>query len=173
MPPNLMQASSRTRVRPPYLPAHPPGVVALKRAMDVIGGGILLVLALPVFASVSMALGTSGQHVFSRHRRVGRRGREFFCLKFQTMRPEADVLLHQFLNSNPQARAERQTSRKLRNDPRITLIGRKLMGVAENIIRQIEQRVAYDIEYINNWSIWLDMKIMLLTMVRLHRYHGF
>ena len=72
--------------------------------------------------------------------------RSFFCLKFQTMRPEADVL-HQSSDSNPQARAEWQTSRKLRNDPRITLIGRKLMGVAENIIRQIEQRVAYASRY--------------------------
>ncbi len=33
-------------------------------------------------------------------------------------------------------------------------------------LEKMEQRVQYDLEYIRNWSAWLDIKIMLLTLVR-------
>jgi len=36
--------------------------------------------------------------------------------------------------------------------------------------RDIEARVASDLEYINNWSLWMDVKVLLLTVrVIIHR----
>ena len=34
---------------------------------------------------------------------------------------------------------------------------------------KMEQRIKYDMEYLNNWSIWLDLKIILLTPIVLFR----
>ena len=38
---------------------------------------------------------------------------------------------------------------------------------------KMEKRVQYDLEYINNWSIWLDIKILLLTPLSLFRHQAY
>ena len=61
-----------------------------------------------------------------RHKRIGREGREFDCLKFRTMRRDADRALQEFLASNETARREWEMNPKLRSDPRVHPIGRLL-----------------------------------------------
>ena len=58
--------------------------------------------------------------------RVGRRGRMFGCVKLRTMRVDADEHLRDLLARNPELRREFNRDFKLRNDPRITRIGRVL-----------------------------------------------
>lgn len=59
-------------------------------------------------------------------RRIGLNGREFRCLKFRSMHVNSDEILAKLLRENREARAEWQADHKLRNDPRITALGRFL-----------------------------------------------
>ena len=61
----------------------------------------------------------------------------FGCLKFRTMRPDADQVLEQLLNCSPQLRTEWQQERKLRKDPRITAIGGFLRRYSVDELPQI------------------------------------
>ncbi len=64
--------------------------------------------------------------IFFAQRRIGRDGREFPCFKFRSMRVDAAELLKTLLATDAQARAEWAADHKLRNDPRITALGRFL-----------------------------------------------
>ena len=70
-------------------------------------------------------LSSSGP-VFYTQRRVGRNYQRFGCIKFRTMRADADVVLARFLEADPSLRAEFERDFKLKRDPRITAVGRFL-----------------------------------------------
>jgi undecaprenyl-phosphate galactose phosphotransferase len=98
----------------------------LKRAVDVAGSLGLLLILLPLLTLVVLAIACEGWPVLFRDTRVGRAGRKFNVLKFRTMVPDAESLLEQHLASNPTARDEWYRSFKLRDDPRVTRLGRFL-----------------------------------------------
>lgn len=94
-----------------------------KRGLDILGALVLLLVFAPLILAIGLLqIGGSGSIFFS-HRRVGRNGAQFGCLKFRTMVPDADRRLAEILESDPVARQEWAESRKLTNDPRITAIG--------------------------------------------------
>jgi exopolysaccharide production protein ExoY len=80
---------------------------------------------------------TSPGPVLFAHRRVGRHGRRFACLKFRTMAIDADAQLKALLDRDPAARAEWQRSQKLRRDPRVTSIGRFLRRTSLDELPQV------------------------------------
>lgn len=91
-----------------------------KRLLDLAAGLALLVAALPVIALVALVVkATSRGPVFFRHRRLGLDGREFDCLKFRTMRVNADEELAR--DELLRRRFEREF--KLKHDPRVTPAG--------------------------------------------------
>jgi undecaprenyl-phosphate galactose phosphotransferase len=94
-----------------------------KRAFDIIIGAVLVVLASPLLLAIALLIRCEGRTVLFRHRRIGRNGAPFWCLKFRTMRPDAEAILKDLLNTHPAARAEWERDFKLRCDPRITQIG--------------------------------------------------
>ena len=96
----------------------------LKRIFDLVAtvlGGIVLSPFLLALA-VMVAIDNHGRVIFA-HRRVGRGGREFPCYKFQTMVPDAQERLQEYLAANPEARREWEENFKLTNDPRVTKLG--------------------------------------------------
>jgi exopolysaccharide biosynthesis polyprenyl glycosylphosphotransferase len=96
---------------------------ALKRAFDVIVGGVLFVLALPVFAAIGLAiLIQDGRPVLYRQERCGRNGLRFMIWKFRTMTIGADA---QQAELEPLNEASGPIF-KIRNDPRVTPLGRFL-----------------------------------------------
>ena len=98
---------------------------ALKRAFDL--GSVIVILALFGWLMVIIAISvriSGGSKVLYGHTRVGRRGRLFQCLKFRSMVSNSDEVLRNLLASDPDARAEWDRDFKLKNDPRITRIGR-------------------------------------------------
>jgi lipopolysaccharide/colanic/teichoic acid biosynthesis glycosyltransferase len=97
-----------------------------KRAFDVIGALALGLLFSPLIALIIIAIRLGGQPVLFRHRRIGLHGRAFSCLKFRTMVPNAEQTLRRLLDEHPEIRDEWTENHKLRNDPRITTIGRFL-----------------------------------------------
>ena len=99
---------------------------ATKRTVDIVGTIMIALLFSPVLITVCLALWLQGGPVIYRHRRVGRGGRTFECLKFRTMIPNADQVLRELLETNPELKREWVEDHKLRNDPRVTLVGRFL-----------------------------------------------
>lgn len=98
-----------------------------KRALDVIVASTALVLSLPLMAIAALLIKvTMGGSVLFAHRRVGFNGRSFNCYKFRTMVEGAEHLLDEYLACHPQAAEEWQATQKLKNDPRITLLGQVL-----------------------------------------------
>ncbi len=110
----------------------------VKRAFDVLCATVILILTLPVFAFVAVAIkmDRSGP-VFYRHRRIGLGGREFDCLKFSSMIPDGDQVLAAYLARNPEAAEEWTQKRKLTDDPRVTPIGRFLRRSSLDELPQI------------------------------------
>jgi Undecaprenyl-phosphate galactose phosphotransferase WbaP len=99
----------------------------LKRAIDVIGAGLALLLFLPLMLVVAamIKLTAPGPVLFA-HRRLGKDGKSFHCLKFRSMVTNSAEVLAQHLATNEQARAEWARDHKLRDDPRITPLGKFL-----------------------------------------------
>ncbi|HIQ37691.1 MAG TPA: sugar transferase, partial [Desulfocapsa sulfexigens] len=67
-----------------------------------------------------------GGPVFYQHLRITATGKEFKCLKFLSMVVDAEEQLQQLLADNPEQREEWERSFKLKNDPRITRLGKFL-----------------------------------------------
>lgn len=100
---------------------------AIKRAMDLVMAVTILAILSPVFIAVYLVIKIfdPGPALFS-HLRVGRDGRMFKVHKFRTMRVDAQERLDEVLASDPAAAAEWAQFQKLRNDPRVTVVGRFL-----------------------------------------------
>jgi lipopolysaccharide/colanic/teichoic acid biosynthesis glycosyltransferase len=97
-----------------------------KRLTDVLGSAALLLFLSPLLATIWVLVRTDGGPALFRHDRIGRGGAPFRCLKFRTMVPDSDRLLHDLVARDPRAAAEWRERRKLSGDPRITRIGRFL-----------------------------------------------
>lgn len=108
-----------------------------KRALDVIGAGLGLVLLAPFFLVVALLVRADGGPAFFAHQRVGRGGKLFGCLKFRSMVIDSQARLEALLASDPAARAEWEATRKLKNDPRITRIGRFLRSTSLDELPQL------------------------------------
>jgi exopolysaccharide production protein ExoY len=99
----------------------------IKRLLDIAIAGTALFIAAPIIVMIAIAIKfTMGGPVIFGHQRVGRHGRNFYCLKFRSMARNGDEVLHQFLDANPAAQLEWSQKQKLANDPRITRFGRIL-----------------------------------------------
>jgi undecaprenyl-phosphate galactose phosphotransferase len=97
-----------------------------------------LVVILPVMAAIAILirLDSPGPAIF-KHRRVGRHGRSFPCYKFRTMVPNAQELLAQYLASDPAIRAEWERDFKLKDDPRVSRIGKFLRATSLDELPQL------------------------------------
>jgi lipopolysaccharide/colanic/teichoic acid biosynthesis glycosyltransferase len=124
----------------PACPVPPPRLVLhalLKRALDIVGALVLLVLCAPLMALIALMVARDGGPVFYAHRRVGRHGAGFDCLKFRSMVQDADLRLAALLERDPVARAEWEARRKLRRDPRVTAVGRFLRASSLDELPQL------------------------------------
>lgn len=100
---------------------------ATKRVMDVCIALVALIILAPlmivVFLIIKMTMG--GPVIFG-HDRVGLNGRTFRCLKFRSMVRDAEQVLREHLANSPEAAEEWRQTRKLKDDPRVTRLGRVL-----------------------------------------------
>ena len=203
----LLRASNHLKQLPSQL---------LKRLLDQLGALLLLMVLMPVMTLIALRLLREDGPVLFWHERIGRHGRAFPCPKFRTMTPDADARLEALLQRCPQSQQEWATSRKLRDDPRITPLGRflretsldelpqlwsvlkgemslvgprpvtraELSHYGENVsyyqqvlpgitgLWQVSgrsdadypTRVALDVWYVRNWSVWTDVVILLKTV---------
>jgi lipopolysaccharide/colanic/teichoic acid biosynthesis glycosyltransferase len=194
-----------------------------KRLVDVVGAVLALVCAVPITIAIAIAIRLdSPGPVFFRQWRIGIGGRRFRMFKFRTMRVGADeekaLLAELNVCGDPQLF-------KIRDDPRVTPVGRFLrewsldelpqflnvllgdmslvgprplpesdvVGYEEHHFRRLgakpgisglwqvsgrsdvvsfEEMVRLDTEYIDHWSLWLDFRILLLTLPAVLRRTG-
>lgn len=197
---------------------------ALKRGLDLLLASAGLVLIAPLMAVIWLGLLREGGAPIFAQTRLGREGRRFRCLKFRTMRPDAEDRLALLLECSPEARAEWTRHQKLAGDPRITRLGRMLRASSLDELPQLinvlrgemslvgprpiiapevpgyaadrayfesdafedyagctpgltglwqvcgrhqtahAERIRLDRWYARNWSIWLDIVILLRTV---------
>lgn len=98
-----------------------------KRGFDIIFSFFALFFSMPFFLLISLLVKLEdGGPVFYRHKRITAAGKEFNCLKFRTMRVGADNELEGILKNDLKMREEWAKSYKLKNDPRVTRIGKIL-----------------------------------------------
>ena len=109
----------------------------LKRSFDVAAAAAMLLAFLPLFGLICFILLTQGRPLLIRHRRVGRGGATFPCLKFRTMVVDSDAVLQRHLAEDPAAREEWEATRKLKNDPRVTALGRVLRKTSIDELPQL------------------------------------
>nr|MBO2500834.1 sugar transferase [Acidimicrobiia bacterium] len=192
--------------------AATPFQLAVKRAIDIIGATIALVLLSPVFLVVAIAVKLSSPGpVLFKQTRIGKYGEPFTFLKFRSMRVGADNEKRNLIDLNEVD----GPVFKIREDPRITSVGRflrktsldelpqllhvlsgrmSLVGVRPPVPEEVAEYSAYerqrllikpgltciwqvsgrsdldfrtwmrmDLEYIENWSLALDLKLILKT----------
>lgn len=202
-----------------------PGSLALKRILDVSVALLLLILSIPFAAVIALliVLDSRGPVLFT-HTRIGKGNRTFRLHKFRTMVRDADEVLEHYLDTHPDLRAEWTETHKLKNDPRITRVGRLLRrssldelpqlisvlrgemsmvgprpivedevakyGPAFNLYLQVKPgltglwqssgrtdtsyrtRVALDLRYLTERTLWLDLRILLKTVRVVLLGHG-
>lgn len=78
-----------------------------------------------------------GGSIFYAQRRIGKGGKEFACYKFRSMHVRSAELLREILETDAQARREWEADHKLRNDPRITRIGKFLRKTSLDELPQL------------------------------------
>jgi exopolysaccharide production protein ExoY len=110
----------------------------VKRSFDLTGAiaAIALLLPLLVLIAAVIKLYDGGSPTF-RHRRIGRGGKPFFCLKFRTMVEQSDEVLRRHLAAHPDAAHEWRASQKLKRDPRITPLGKVLRKTSVDELPQL------------------------------------
>ena len=188
----------------------------LKRVVDLVLSVLAIVILSPVYivASIMIKLDSTGP-VFYRHRRLGRNMHELSILKFRTMHRDADKRLKALLDSDLALKKEFEERFKLKNDPRVTRVGRFLRKFSIDELPQFfnivagqmsfvgprpivddevkyykqhslvmfrvppgatgrwqvsgrndtsyDSRVAMDTSYVQEWTFWEDLKIILKT----------
>ena len=180
----------------------------IKRAIDVLGAALLLVVLSPVMVAVALAVAICmGRPVIFRQLRPGLGGREFELLKFRTMTNATDSdgsSLPDRDRLTPLGRVLRATSidelpeliNVLKGD--MSLVGPRplvarylpfytpreqlrhtirpgMTGWAQVCGRNRacwDERLAMDVYYVENWSLWLDFRILARTVAVVIRRDG-
>ncbi|GGM88044.1 exopolysaccharide biosynthesis polyprenyl glycosylphosphotransferase [Dactylosporangium sucinum] len=222
-------AGSRTTIRPvdglPMLHVEHPTLTGARRLVkagfDRVGAALLLVVASPLLAGLALAVRVESRGpVLFRQVRVGKDGREFVIFKFRTMHVDAEARLAELRHLNEVDGA----LFKLRNDPRVTRVGRLLRKFSLDELPQLlnvlggsmslvgprpplpeevavypddarrrlavrpgmtglwqvsgrsdlswDEAVRLDLQYVENWSLSLDLVIMLRTLSAVTRGAG-
>ncbi len=109
----------------------------MKRLSDIVGAAAAGVVFSPVIALIVSRLANEDGGMLYKQSRIGRLGKRFDVIKFRSMVPNADLVLSDILKNNPECREEWAKDMKLKNDPRITEIGRFLRRTSLDELPQL------------------------------------
>ncbi len=101
----------------------------IKRIVDIIGGLVGIILLIPITIVLYVITLSSKENkgpLFFEQLRIGKNGKEFRLYKYRSMVMHADEKLWEYLNNNPEAKEEYKKYKKLKEDPRITRLGKFL-----------------------------------------------
>lgn len=135
----------------------------LKPAVDV----TLVLLAAPVWMPVvllaALLVMRDGHFPFYSQWRVGRGGRAFRMWKLRSMVVDADACLEAHLAADPEARAEWDSTQKLKHDPRVTAVGRTLRKTSLDELPQLFNVLTGDMSLVGPRPMMVDQRDL---------YHG-
>jgi lipopolysaccharide/colanic/teichoic acid biosynthesis glycosyltransferase len=97
------------------------GAKITKRTLDLVIALVALLISAPLFVVIAVLVRIDGGPVFFRQTRIGFMGREFGMLKFRSMCVNAEAKLAELLAQNEKAQG---ITFKMKNDPRVTRVGR-------------------------------------------------
>ncbi len=109
-----------------------------KRVLDLMVVAAFSPFLVPLFCIIGCLIKiTSRGPLFFGHRRIGQNGRTFKAWKFRTMVHDADAVLKRHLEANPALAEEWRLTHKLKNDPRVTPLGRLLRRASLDELPQV------------------------------------
>jgi Undecaprenyl-phosphate galactose phosphotransferase WbaP len=115
-----------------------PWAQRLKRVLDVVATVVGGALLFPLILVLCLLVWTESRRpIFYTDQRMGRDGQLFSCIKFRTMVPDAEALLQRMLAEDEEMREEYLNYHKLRNDPRVTRVGRFLRKTSLDELPQL------------------------------------
>ena len=98
-----------------------------KNLLDFLFSLFFLIASLPFFLLISLLIKLSSRGpIFFLQERIGKNNVPFKCIKFRTMHPEAKDILENLLMKDEKLKMEFEQTHKIKNDPRITTIGKLL-----------------------------------------------
>ena len=107
----------------------------IKRTFDILVGlvGCIFLIPSALIVKICYSLSDDFYPILYSHNRVGKNGKIIKVYKFRSMVPNADEILKQLLQENAALREEWERTQKLKNDPRITKIGKiiRLLSIDE------------------------------------------
>ena len=111
---------------------------AYKRLFDIVVSlcGLVFVVPLGVILAIAIYIDSPGPVIFA-HLRIGQGKKVFPCYKFRTMVPDAEAVLRDYLAEHPDAEAEWRETFKLKDDPRVTRVGRFLRRTSLDELPQL------------------------------------
>ena len=124
----------------------------IKRLFDIIVSLIGSILLIPIIFIVKIAYMISGDFnkiIFTQNR-IGKDGKEFKLYKFRSMIPNADEVLYKLLSENDEVRKEYSINKKLKNDPRITKVGKVIRKLSIDELPQVFNILKGDMSLIGN-----------------------
>ncbi|OCX69443.1 UDP-phosphate galactose phosphotransferase [Acidithiobacillus thiooxidans] len=110
----------------------------MKRSFDMVCASVLVAILSPFLLLITWLIirQDKGPAMFS-HERVGKAGKEFGCLKFRTMVIDADKRLIDYFMLHPGSKEDYERTFKLKDDPRVTPIGRFLRRTSLDELPQL------------------------------------
>ncbi|HDT6086152.1 undecaprenyl-phosphate galactose phosphotransferase WbaP [Raoultella ornithinolytica] len=109
----------------------------LKRLFDIVGSLAIIAVLSPALIYISRKVKKDGGPAIYGHERIGKDGRSFKCLKFRSMVINSKEVLAELLEKDPAAKDEWDATFKLKNDPRITKIGKFLRRTSLDELPQL------------------------------------
>ena len=109
-----------------------------KRVLDLLLIGVFSVPVLSLTAIVALLLKLESKGpILYRQERIGQGSRRFYTWKFRTMIHDADAVLSKYLEQHSELKEEWERNHKLRNDPRVTWVGRILRRMSLDELPQL------------------------------------
>ena len=115
---------------------------------------------LPVIAILAAIVARDGGKPFYKQNRVGTGARTFTMWKLRTMVVNADERLEAHLEQNSEARAEWNSTQKLRNDPRVTLFGLILRKTSMDELPQLWNVLKGDMSLVGPRPMMLEQRVL-------------
>ena len=109
-----------------------------KRFIDIICGfiGCLVLIPLAILVKVCYLCERDFHPIFFKQERIGKNGKPIYIYKFRSMVPNADAVLMKMLSEDEEVAREYKRYKKLKNDPRITRIGKFIRNTSIDEVPQ-------------------------------------
>lgn len=123
-----------------------------KRLFDILISiiGIVFLIPITIIVKIISVCNKDFAPIFFTQQRIGKNGKEFKLYKFRSMIPNADEVLFKYLDENEEAAREYKINKKLKNDPRITRVGRFLRNSSMDELPQLLNVLKGDMTLIGN-----------------------